>query len=132
MAKNDKRILELKQKIADKKKQIGDVKRFTPLTNCRYLNSNIRTLDESNLKEVLLSVQSQVLAEDSLPEVSDTTIGGFALADWKSDMLQLIKGKQQKVQLAELKQAEDKLTQLLSDDKQTELEIDDLESVLGL
>jgi hypothetical protein len=131
MSKNDKRILELKTKIDVKRNMIGEITKFTPNTNCKYGSVNLRTLDLNGLRLLLIDIHTKLSSAKQLG-FGDMTIYGFGLVEWKADLLQLIKLKDQKEQLKDLKEAESKLTVLLSEGKQTELEIDNLEDLLNL
>ena len=101
MSKNDDRILELKKQIETKKKSISEKKvRFIPETNC-VLNMDGMTI---NLN---------VCSDDALLLLL-IRLNSYGLKKEESD----------------LKKMESKLDKLLSDDKKTELEIDEIAALL--
>ena len=143
MAKaNDERILELKKQIEAKKEKLGKIKRFSPITNCliglegqRY---NINVLPKEDLKLLLVKLNGYYISmtsynsnENKDYKIESLTIGGYEITDWINDIESKLILLSQKEEERGLKTMEDKLTQLLSEDKQTELEIDEIAKLLG-
>lgn len=134
MSKNDDRILELKKQIEAKKEKLSEKKtRFAPETNCVFeLDSfkyNINVLDANSLMNLMLKINLYNLSADNL-KVQHPTISGYATDLWIEDIKNKISVLELKKEEAELKQMESKLDKLLSDDKKTELEIDDIAALL--
>lgn len=134
MAKNDDRIIELKKQIEVKKKDLAVNKvRFTPETNCildldgiKY-NLNVCTDDVLILLMVRLHMY-EMSAKDL--EVSPPTFGGYPAGLWISDIKNKLAASSLKREENELKKMESKLDRLLSEDKKTELEIDEIAALL--
>ena len=142
MAKaNDERILELKKQIEAKKEKLGKSKRFSPITNCfidldgqRY---NINVLQKEDLKLLLVKLNSYFVSmyfynkeEENDLKIDSLTISGYGISDWMSDVENKLNMLSRKDEERKLKAMEDKLTQLLSEDKQTELQIDEIAKLL--
>lgn len=130
---NDSKILALKDSIAQKKKDIGKVPKFSPTTNCVFtLNNvtyNLNAQDENGLiylGAALSALQSG--AQDF--GYSDFELSGWNLSDWILD----IKGKLAvlafKKEEVKLKAMEARLEKLLSSEKQTELILSEIEGLL--
>lgn len=134
MSKNDDRILELKKQIEKKKEDIADRKvRFSPETNCildfgneRY-NLNVTTDDVLTLLVIKLNMYN--MSADNL-EMPHPMISGYTTDLWIQDIKNKLAVSGVKREENELKKMEAKLTKLLSDDKKTELEIDEIASLL--
>nr|DAS29410.1 MAG TPA: hypothetical protein [Caudoviricetes sp.] len=134
MNKNDDRILELKEKIEKKKLELsGKNTRFVPITNCILLlggTYNLNTFDEISLKIMLVRLHSYKMVSDDLG-ISDLELSGYSIDDWISDIKNKMEVLNVKNEIANLKRMEAKLDKLLSEDKKTELELDDIASLLG-
>lgn len=134
MSKNDERIIQLKKQIEIKKDELGKATRFSPITNCsleldgtRY---NIQVLQKQELTHLLVKLTSYKLAFGKLDIDEDYTISGYNVADWIEDIsskLEVIKFKNKENQLKDM---ESKLSKMLSDEKKTELELDEIASML--
>lgn len=132
---NDQRILELKKQIAAKKEKLGKSTRFSPVTNCslevdgeRY---NIQVLSREQLISLMVKLNSYLMSAKFLDVVEQYTISGFSPSDWIEDIQAKINILSRKDEERALKTMEDKLTKLLSEGKKVELEIDEIESLLG-
>ena len=133
--KNDERIIELKKVIEKKREELNNMhSRFAPKTNCilqldgETYNLNVST---QNLTYLLIKINALIKSAESLNmSAEEVTISGFSLAEWFDD----IKSKKDSIDYRdkkrELTTIENKLNSLLSDDKQTELQIDVLEALL--
>lgn len=132
---NDKKIMDLKKKIEEKKATIKkSKKKFQPITNC-ILNIegktwNIHTLNKGGLRETLLLLNIYRMSAEDLGILEEYKMSGYSLEEWMED----IKSRLSILSVAEeenkLKALESKLTQLLSEDKKTELEIEEIENLL--
>lgn len=129
---NDNRILELKEQIKEKRDKLNGIGRFSPITNC------ILDLDGSKLNiQVLKKDQLILLAcklhsyKNSAKELDlELNISGFSVDDWIADIKSRIDILSVKDEELKLKQMEDKLTTLLSNEKRVELEINEIEKLL--
>ena len=133
--KNDERIIELNKVIEKKREELNNMHhRFVPRTTCilqldgETYNLNVST---ENLNYLLVKVHSLILSADSLKiPAEEIKISGFSLVDWACDISEKIESIKYRDKKRELTNIEKQLNSLLSDDKQTELQIDSLESLL--
>lgn len=120
MSKNDDKILLLKQRIAEKKADIGQTKRFTPLTSCSLdmdsVRYNLHAADKDTLILLLCKLYSIRCSAEVLHLLDDCKLCGFPLTDWISDIKDKLAVISQKDELAKLKAMEAQLDKLLSDD----------------
>lgn len=134
MSKNDDRILELKKQIEKKKTDIVSRKvRFAPETNCvleidseRY---NLNVVADEVLTLLMIKLNMYNMSADSL-EILHPIISGYTTDLWIQDIKNKLAVSGMQREENELKKMEAKLTKLLSDDKKTELEIDEIASIL--
>ena len=129
---NDERILTLKKKIDEKKKNIGSTK-MVPHTNLvcewRAEKKNLNVLDMNGLLLLLWEFSSfdKFCKDFGLPTPQ---ISGYDISDWIVDIRHKIENITARKEEDELKSMEAKLNKLLSDDKKTELELDGIETLL--
>lgn len=130
---NDEKILKLKEQIAQKKKQLDKSKRFTPVTNCSIeldgVRSNIQVLTRDQLVFLLVKLNGYLMSAKAL-EISDFSIGGYRVDEWMTDIQLRIDILNRKDDENKLKDMESKLDRLLSNEKKTELEINEIEDLL--
>ena len=134
MSKNDDRILELKKKIDEKKDNITNKKvKFVPKTNCVLIfdgmNYNLNVCQYEDLKLLLIKLNSYAISAKDLG-YEDFVISGYNVSEWMNDIrnkMEVIELKKEEVML---KSMESKLDKLLSNDKKTELEIDEIAELL--
>jgi len=131
---NDQRILELKKQIEAKKEKLGKTTRFSPVTNCsleldgdRY---NIQALNKEQLIMLMVKLNSYLISAKALEVAEDFAISGYHVSDWIGDIQDKVEILARKDEEKQLKLMESKLTQLLSERKKVELEIDEIESLL--
>ena len=133
-AKNDDRILELKKQIDEKKKLLAEKRvRFSPETNCildldgnKY---NLNVCGDDVLTMLMIKLNMYVMSADDL-DISVPEISGYSVQLWISDIKNKLVVSGVKREENALKQMEEKLDKLLSDDKKTELEIDEIAALL--
>lgn len=132
---SDDRIIKLKQQIAKKKAGLQRVTKFAPITNCRIKldgnECNLHVLNETELIFLLVKLNVYYNQASQLNLLTKFRISGFGVEDWINDVnsrLAIIKFKEE---TSNLKTMENKLTSLLSNDKQTELQIDEIEAMLN-
>lgn len=131
---NDQRILELKKQIEMKKEKLGKSTRFSPVTNCSIEvdgeRHNIQVLTKEQLITLMVKLNSYLMSAKALEVSEDFNISGYHVSDWISDIQSKIELLSRKGEEKLLKAMESKLTQLLSERKKVELEIDEIESLL--
>ena len=134
MSKNDDRILELKKQIETKKKAISEKKvRFIPETNCVLnmdrMNINLNVCSDDALVLLPIRLNSYLMSAVDLG-MSDFEISGYSVMAWIKDIKSKLEVSSLKKEETDLKKMESKLDKLLSDDKKTELEIDEIANLL--
>lgn len=131
--KNDERVLQLKEIIDKKKAELKTVGRFTPLTNCVLnfdnQNYNLNVLQLNELKFLLVKLNMYLMSAKDLG-MSDFHFSGYHIVDWMDDVKSKIEIFEYKAKEAELKALEAKLDKMLSDEKKTELELDEIAALL--
>ena len=131
--KNDERVLQLKQVIDKKKSELKGIKKFMSLTNCvldlegQKYNLNVLQFDDLQLLFVRLNMY--LMSAKDL-EIS-LEISGYNIAEWITDIKCKIEIFEYKKKEAELKALEAKLDKMLSDEKKTELELDEIAALLN-
>ena len=134
MSTNDEKILILKKKIDERKAALGKTERFAPITSCsleyggtRY---NLHVQDANTLYYLLCSLRSLEMAAEDLDIPVNLCVSGYPVSDWITD----IKGKlaimERKANEEQLKMLEAHLDKMLSADKRTELELDEIAKLL--
>lgn len=131
--KNDERVLQLKQVIDKKKTELKGSKKFVPLTNCvldlegQKYNLNILQLDDLQLLLVRLNMYLMSAKDLGI----NLEISGYNIAEWIIDIRCKVEIFEYKKKEAELKTLEAKLDKMLSDEKKTELELDEIAALLN-
>lgn len=132
MSKNDERVLQLKKIIEEKKSELKTVKRFTPLTNCVLSldnqNYNLNVLQLDDLKLLLVKLNMYLMSAKDLG--IELEISGYNIAEWMTDVKAKMEIFEYKKKESELKALETKLDKMLSDEKKTELELDEIAALL--
>lgn len=131
---NDERILKLKQSIKLKKAEVNKIARFTPNTNCSLAidgsRFNLHTLNKQDLTGLLVKLNLHYISARDLDLLEEYKISGYCVEDWISDVKSKLDILEIKEKRKDLDKMETKLTSLLSNKKQTELEIDEIEEML--
>lgn len=133
VTKNDERVLQLKQVINKKKSELKVSKRFIPLTNCvldlegQKYNMNVLQFDDLQLLLVRLNMYLMSAKDLKI----NLEISGYNIAEWITDIKCKIEIFENKKKEAELKALEAKLDKMLSDEKKTELELDEIAALLN-
>ena len=134
MNNNDIKILELKNKIEDKRSNIKELKRFNHITNCililRGESYNLNVQDKQQLINLLVELNSLYLSYKNLDIEDEYLLNGFNLEDWISDIKQKIDIINIKAETKKLNDLETKLNNMLSKDKKTEMELNDIENMI--
>lgn len=132
--KNDLKILELRKQVEDKKKEL-ELKRtrFNPTTNCvldlEGNKFNLNVLNEEPLTLLMLRLNLYSMSAKSL-NIKTPTVSGYTIDSWIADIKNKIATIETRKEETNLKLIEAKLEKLLSDEKKTELEIDEIASFL--
>lgn len=128
--KNDKVILKLKAEIAAEKDSLAKIKNFTPVTNCSLeldgVRHNLHILTQPLVIALLVKVNALRLSADDLGLQKEFILSGYKIDEWVTDLKGRLLVVGAKEREAKLKLMETKLHNLLSEDKKTELEIDDI------
>lgn len=129
--------MELREKIQRKKDELGKVKKFQPITSCILPNQdgtrssiNIHTLNKSRCVDIMVDINMRLLSAKDLGVEDDFVMSGFKATDWIEDLKGKLTDINKKEEEKKLKLMEDKLTKLLSEEKQTSLQIEEIESLL--
>jgi hypothetical protein len=135
MAKNDDRILELMKQIEAKKNVLAEKKvRFSPETTCVLeldgVKHNLSVCSNEMLNLLMVKLNMYVLSAKDL-NVPIPVVSGFDVELWISDIKSKLAVAELKKEENDLKNMEIKLNKLLSDDKKTELELDEVAALLN-
>ena len=135
MSKNDEKILILRKQIEEKKEQLKKLAKFNPVTNCSIeldsVRYNLNTLTNEQLILLLVKLNMYKLSVNDL-KINDFNISGYKVDDWIEDIKSKLEILNQRNEQNKLKQLESKLTKMLSEEKKTELEIEEIANILNL
>ena len=130
--KNDERVLQLKKLIEEKRSELS-TERFVPMTNLvldmddkKY---NLNVLQENELRFLMIKLNAYAMSADDLKE--ELVISGYDVNAWLADICGKLAIMTDKKKRDELKALEAKLDKMLSDEKKTELELDEIAALLG-
>lgn len=141
--KNDNLVTELLKKVEEKKAQIEKIKNPDYTTNLSFPMSmfgstnriNLNVADEEVLVSIMVYLETMIdKAADSAKRNGVVYSGqwfGFKLMDWHNDVVLKLKQKQSQRQVLELREIENKLNSLLSEDKRTNMELENLSKLLS-
>ncbi len=140
---NDALVSQLLQKVAEKKAQIDKIKNPEFKTNLSFPMDIFGTSNRINLNvaspEILFSllVYINTILDNAKGTAVEYGIGfdykwfGFQLDDWRDDIVLKIKQNQCHKQVKELREIEAKLKSLMSEEHKTNLELENIKSLLG-
>lgn len=132
--KNDDRIMQLKEQIEKKREELAasNTSRFIPITNCLLvIDKTTYNLHVDSSELLLIKLNSMRLsAKDLGIDTSKLMISGYSLDNWITDVKNNLSIQNYRTEKKKLDSLEKQLTALLSDDKQTELQIDQLAALL--
>ena len=136
MNTNDDKIIELKSTITKKKKELSKLSvKITTITNCSISidgkRFNINTLKGTELQYLLILVNTLFLSAKDLGIQDEYKYDNYLLGDWLSDLKSRVEVEKYKKKMKEMATMEKQLDNLLSADKQTELEISDISALVG-
>lgn len=135
MSKNDDRIMLLKKQIEEKKVALMAAKSNEPYKTTCVIDLggnkiNIHVLKTDELAMLLVKLNAYRMSAENLG-MQLFAISGYDVNMWMDDVKKRIAMLKSKETERELKAAEEKLNALLSEDKKTELEIDNIEALLN-
>lgn len=129
--KNDERVLQLKKLIEEKRSELS-TQRFVPMTNCvldmEDMKYNLNVLQENELRFLMIKLNAYAMSAENLKE--EFVISGYDVNAWLADINGKLAVITDKKKRDELKTLEAKLDKLLSDEKKTELELDEIAALL--
>lgn len=129
--KNDERVLQLKKLIEEKRSELS-TQRFVPMTNCvldmEDMKYNLNVLQENELRFLMIKLNAYAMSAENLKE--EFVISGYDVNAWLADISGKLAVITDKKKRDELKTLEAKLDKLLSDEKKTELELDEIAALL--
>jgi hypothetical protein len=134
--KNDEKILVLKKQIADKKEKLGKIGKFTAVTNLvlnldgATHNLNVLGSDKEKLQHLLIKLTSYLISARAL-KLEEVLYGGYTLDEWITDVTGKLDFLSKKDEERKLAVMEAKLSKMLSDEKQIELELEEMASFLN-
>lgn len=135
MSKNDDKILKLKEQITAKKADLGRGGRFSPVTSCSIeldgVRYNLHAAGRGQLIFLLCKLEALSFAAENLGYAGECIVSGFSTVDWATDVRAKLAVLDQKAETEKLKAMEATLDKLLSADKKTELELAEIEAMLG-
>ena len=136
-SKNDDKIVQLKEVIAKKKKDLGDEPKFRPVTTCQLkvdlsFNTNVHTLNSIQAANNALMYLGlyELAAEKAGLSLDEVQINGFSLNDWKKDILAKKTLVEYQLKKQELSSLEEKLDGMLSEARRNALTLDEIADLL--
>lgn len=130
----DERILELQAEIDGKRRALGSPKKFSPVTHCSLAldgqTYNLHTLNAETLIHILAKLTAFRYGASQEGLVYKYTLSGFNINNWITDIKAKLANIEHAQELAKLRELEEKLNQLLSHEKRTELEINAIADML--
>jgi hypothetical protein len=134
--KNDKTIMKLREQIEEKEKALNGLRPSIIITNCMLTldgqNYNLNVLKLPELIHLYVKLTCYIQTADYTELLEDYEIGGFNIVDWVDDVYSKMVAKKLLAEKIKLTNMKARLMQLLSAEKQTELEIDAIAAELGI
>lgn len=136
--KNDEMILKLKQQIAKRKEKLSKLpKTFVAETSCIFVTEygtkyNLRVMNTQQLNELKVKLHMyEMSAKDLGIDMNDFTISGFSIDKWMNDINRKLSEIECRNMNDSLKKDEALLDSLLSEDRKTELLLQELAAKLS-
>ena len=128
--KNDEMILQLKKKVEEQKAELAKLPRTLQSETSTVFrqdvdNLNLRVMSVEQLKLLKVKLHTYAMAAVDLG-IDEITISGFSIDKWMHDINMQISVLTRAEKEKKLKETENTLNKLLSDDKRTELELEAL------
>jgi hypothetical protein len=134
MKTNDEKVMQLKKQIEEKKSKLKKNEKFAPITNCSIeldgARLNLNVLNKEQLLYILVKLNMYNMSCKDLGVFDTFQISGYLVGDWMNDVKSKLEILSIKEEENKLKAMENKLTQLLSEDKKVELELDEIANLL--
>ena len=130
--KNDEMILQLKKKVEEQKAELAKLPRTLQAETSTVLrqdvdNLNLRVMSVEQLKLLKVKLHTYAMAAADLEiGIDEFTISGFSIDKWMHDIDMQISVLTRAEKEKKLKETEATLNRMLSDDKRTELELQEL------
>ena len=134
--KNDEMILQLKKKVEEQKVELAKLPRTLQSETSTVFrqdaeNLNLRVMSAEQLKLLKVKLHTYVMAAADLEiGIDEFTISGFSIDKWMHDIDMQISVLTRAEKEKKLKETEAALNRMLSDDKRTELELQELAKML--
>jgi len=130
---NDIKILQLRKKIEDKQKALFKIDKFVPSTTCILKidgeTKNIHVMNRSELQYYYVKLKSyKNIADEDFD--GDFEMCGFPISSWIDDISNKLAIMDQKNTEKQLIDMNHKLNNLLSEEKRTELELEEIDNLL--
>jgi len=133
--KNDDKILLLREKIEEEELKLTQIRNYTPKTN-RVLDYygatyNLNTLNSKDaIIQLMVRLNMDSISAKDLGVFNDYRIGKYSIQDWIDDLKWQLEKVTRIEKEKELKTMKHKLEQLLSNEKKTELAVDEIAKLL--
>lgn len=134
--KNDEMILQLKKKVEEQKEELAKLpKTLQSETSTVFRpdveNMNLRVMSVEQLKLLKVKLYTYAMAATDLEiGIDEVVISGFSIDKWMHDIDMQISVLTRAEKEKKLKETEATLNRMLSDDKRTELELQELAKML--
>ena len=134
--KNDETILLLKKKVELQREELAKLPRTLHPETSTVLrqdvdNLNLRVMSVEQLKLLKVKLHTYAMAAADLEiGIDEFTISGFSIDKWMHDIDMQISVLTRAEKEKKLKETEATLNRMLSDDKRTELELQELAKIL--
>lgn len=134
--KNDEMILQLKKKVEEQKAELAKLPRTLQSETSTVFrpdveNMNLRVMSVEQLKLLKVKLHTYTMAATDLGmEQNEVVISGFSIDKWMHDIDMQISVLTRAEKEKKLKETEATLNRMLSDDKRTELELQELAKML--
>lgn len=135
--KNDEMILQLKKKVEEQKAELAKLPRTLQSETSTVFrtdaeNLNLRVMSVEQLKLLKVKLHAYAMSAIDLEiEIDEVVVSGFSIDKWMHDIDMQISVLTRAEKEKKLKETEATLNRLLSDDKRTELELQELAKMLG-
>ena len=134
--KNDEMILQLKKKVEEQKAELAKFPRTLQAETSTVLrqdvdNLNLRVMSVEQLKLLKVKLHTYTMAAADLEiGIDEVVISGYSIDKWMHDIDTQISVLTRAEKEKKLKETEATLNRMLSDDKRTELELQELAKLL--
>ena len=136
---NDSMVMLLKEKVRKQKEELRNMPQaFRSRTSCIYIRENgekknLRVMNVAELNDLRIHLHMyEMAAEDLGLSVVDYPVSGFTIPEWMADIESRLDEINRREKENELIETEKLLDSLLSDDKKTELTLQEIAKKLGV